>query len=116
MTAAQRKKLKKKQKEKAKKAEGGDKDAPAKKGPAKKESAAVRKLREDLERQKAEQEAAQKAEEERIRLVRPQPSIQLPGELIKFLKFHLPVSSDSPSSPRLAERLWSYLPKFSPPR
>ena len=67
LTAAQKKKLKKKAKEKAKKAD--DKEGTGKKGPAKKESAAVRKLREDLERQKAEQEAAQKAEEERIRQV-----------------------------------------------
>ena len=69
LTAAQKKKLKKKAKEKAKKADGGDKEAGGKKGPAKKESAAVRKLREDLERQKAEQEAAKKAEEERLRQV-----------------------------------------------
>ena len=67
LTAAQKKKLKKKAKDKAKKAD--DKEGTGKKGPAKKESAAVRKLREDLERQKAEQEAAQKAEEERIRQV-----------------------------------------------
>lgn len=64
LTAAQRKKLKKKAKDKAKKTD--DKEGTGKKGPAKKESAAVRKLREDLERQKAEQEAAKKAEEERI--------------------------------------------------
>lgn len=69
LTAAQKKKQKKKAKEKAKKAGDIDEDAPMKKGPVKKESAAVRRLREEMERQKAAHEAAQKAEEERIRLV-----------------------------------------------
>lgn len=68
LTAAQKKKLKKKAKDKAKKADG---DEGGKKGPVKKESAAVRKLREEMERQKAAEEAAQRAEEERIRKVQP---------------------------------------------
>ena len=61
--------MKKKAKDKAKKSGDADEDGPAKKGPAKKESAAVRRLREEMERQKAAQEALQKAEEERIRNV-----------------------------------------------
>jgi hypothetical protein len=78
LTAAQKKKLKKKAKEKEKKkgggAEGeeGEEGAEAKKDkkPAKPQSAAVRRLQEELERKRIAEEQRIREEEERIRQVR----------------------------------------------
>jgi hypothetical protein len=78
LTAAQKKKLKKKAKEKEKKkgggAEGeeGEEGAEVKKDkkPAKPQSAAVRRLQEELERKRIAEEQRIREEEERIRQVR----------------------------------------------
>lgn len=89
LTAAQKKRLKKKGKDKAKKAGGEDEgeDAPAeaaapskgkKAAGGKKVSAAVRKMQEEVEARRAAEEEAARIQEERMRAVSHQPCSEIP--------------------------------------